>query len=235
MSVGIGDNQASFFGSVKDPNRSVLANFGTGSQISLMIDCLEENLGHSEVETRPFLESSCLLSGSALCGGRAYALLERFFRQYAEVCTGKEQPQFERMNQLAVKGMKDENYMRVRTTFCGTRANPQLRGSISEIGEDNLTPESLVAGVLWGMVTELHDLFDQMPHEKIDTLVASGNAVRKNPALCQMLERVFGMQVYIPEHKEEAAYGAALFAAVASKEIAREEAGTCICYQKICN
>lgn len=35
VAVAIGDNQASFLGAVKDQERSALANFGTGSQISL--------------------------------------------------------------------------------------------------------------------------------------------------------------------------------------------------------
>ena len=59
-------------------------------------------------------------------------------------------------------------------------------------------------------------MFARMPHHHVDRLAASGNAVRKNPALVRALERVFGCRVCIPVHQEEAAFGAALFAAAAA-------------------
>ena len=55
-------------------------------------------------------------------------------------------------------------------------------------------------------------MFQKMPTERIRKVVVSGNAARKNPALRQVLNCVFGMQIAIPVHREEAAYGAALFA-----------------------
>ena len=47
-------------------------------------------------------------------------------------------------------------------------------------------------------------------------LVGSGNGLRKNPALQKRVQEVFGTSLRIPMHTEEAAYGAALFALVAS-------------------
>lgn len=71
----------------------------------------------------------------------------------------------------------------------------------------------MITGTLWGMASELYDMFREMPHSHISTLVVSGNAVRKNPSFQQMLKEVFGMNVSVPVHREEAAFGAALFAA----------------------
>lgn len=81
VSVAIGDNQASFLGAVYDMENSVLVNIGTGGQISVLSDhCLmAEN-----IEARPFVKGRYLLAGSSLCGGRAYAMLEKFFKTYAE-------------------------------------------------------------------------------------------------------------------------------------------------------
>lgn len=218
VSVAIGDNQASFLGTVRDHAGMPLANFGTGSQISLFADGekLRAFTPDADIEIRPFLENSFLLSGSALCGGRAYALLEQFFRSFA-LSIGKDGEQYEVLNRLALKGLEAENPMDVSTTFCGTRQNPDLRGYFSNIGEGNFTPEALAAGTLTGMARELQQMYERMPSQAATSLVASGNAIRKNPALKKALEQVFGMQVLIPEHQEEAAYGAAMFCAMAAK------------------
>ena len=62
-----------------------------------------------------------------------------------------------------------------------------------------------------GMAEELHQLYQKMPHEGITKLVASGNGVRKNPVLRQVIEEVFEMKLTIPDHTEEAAFGVAMF------------------------
>ena len=210
VTVAIGDNQASFLGSVAQPDRMGLVNFGTGSQISLMTGEDSEITAQGDIEVRPFLGSSRLVSGSALCGGRAYALLERFFRSFI----GGDAEQYELLNRFALEGLQEPNLPKIRTTFCGTRRFPELRGQITDLSEDNFTPASFAAGTLLGMAEELQDMYTRMPHGNIRELVASGNAIRKNPALKLALEQVFGMKIRIPLHREEAAFGAAMFAAL---------------------
>jgi sedoheptulokinase len=56
-------------------------------------------------------------------------------------------------------------------------------------------------------------MYDALPHGHITTLAASGNAVRKNPALQAILSDVFGMPVSVAAAEEEAAFGAAMTAA----------------------
>ncbi|MBQ2724565.1 MAG: MerR family transcriptional regulator [Clostridia bacterium] len=231
VSAAIGDNQASFMGSVKDPEHSVLANFGTGSQISVMSGSPGPAGDDPAMEIRPYLENCWLASGSALCGGRAYALMERFFRSYVKACGMPEREQYEVMNRLAEEGLEKGDFLKVRTSFCGTRGDPGVRGAVDGISEDNLTPEAMIAGTLWGMADELYGMYLQMSHNSADTLIISGNAVRKNPALRRMLSHVFGMEVYLPAHMEEAAFGAAMFAAAASGWGLKELAA-CITYTK---
>jgi len=233
VTAAIGDNQASFLGSVQNPEREALANFGTGSQISVMSRDTAGFRADAAMEIRPFTENSWLTSGSALCGGRAYALLERFFRQYVTACGLSAAEQYEVMNTLAQKGMDSGRYLHVHTTFCGTRNDPSLRGSVDGISEELLTPEAFIAGTLWGMAAELYEMFRQMPHDSVNTLVISGNAVRKNPALRQMLKEVFRMEVCMPVHKEEAAFGAAMFSAMGAGCADRETLAACIRYAEI--
>lgn len=216
VSVAIGDNQASFLGSVTDPETTALANFGTGSQISVLTR--DPVAPDPAIEIRPYLGNTYLACGCALCGGRAYALLEQFFRIYAVSCGLAAEEQFQVLNALAEEGMALADPMQVKTTFSGTRSNASLRGSIQGISDGNFTPASLTAGVLLGMAGELHEMYTSIPGTHTAHLVASGNAARKNPALICALGRVFGMDVQLPEHQEEAAFGAAIFGSLAAKK-----------------
>ncbi len=218
VSVPIGDNQASFLGAVRYPETSALANFGTGSQISVLRFPGEEKPeppANPSLEQRPMGDGTTLFCGSALCGGRAYAMLERFFRSYLETCGFSSGEQYDVLNRLALDGLR-KSAPEVVTTFCGTRENPGALGQIREISEDSFTPEALTAGFVRGMARELYDLYLQIPHERIRTLVVSGNAVRKNPALREALSETFGLEVVIPANSEEAACGAAVFSARAA-------------------
>lgn len=217
--VAIGDNQAAFLGAVADMTHTALVNIGTGSQISFVCP-KDAPIRYGSIETRPFLPDYRLLSGSGLCGGRAYALTERFFREYAVALGLPDEKRYDVLNHLAARGlaaieMDEDNVLSVRTTFCGTRDDPTLRGSIAGLGEDNFTPSALVTGVLLGMATELYEMFTAAEHDHIDRLVASGNAVRQNPTLVRCIERVFGLPVTVSAYREEAATGAAKFAAMA--------------------
>ena len=216
VAVPIGDNQADFLGAVRGRRDAALANFGTGSQITVPADSPELSVTTPDIEIRPFTDGRYIISGSALCGGRAYAITENFFRKYAIACGMTEKSQYEVMNRLAAEGIENADLPRVRTSFCGTRSDPGVRGIISGISEDNYTPGSLIAGTLIGMAEELYGMFLTLPHEKITTLIASGNAVRLNPALKRALEKVFGMKVTVTEQRESAAAGAALFAGYAA-------------------
>jgi sugar (pentulose or hexulose) kinase len=48
----------------------------------------------------------------------------------------------------------------------------------------------------------------------VSRLVGSGNGLRENPVLAQLVAETFGLPLVFPRHREEAAYGAALLAAV---------------------
>src|SRR5262249_57349897 len=64
--VGVGDNQASFFGSVADRAASVLVNVGTGGQVALWHTATRYD---PQIETRPFFDGYLLVSAGP--SGRA--------------------------------------------------------------------------------------------------------------------------------------------------------------------
>lgn len=199
----VGDNQAAYFGVMR--NGGVLCNFGTGSQVSVAVAEPKEGGG---IECRPYFGGRYLLSGSALCGGRAYALLERFFREFA----GTNEPQYGRLGELAAEGYARGAALGVDTRFCGTRDDPTLRGAISGISESSFTPQALAVGVLRGMVEELYGYYRATGLESPGTVTVSGNAARRNPVLVRLVGDVFGASVKLSNVAEEAATGAALLA-----------------------
>lgn len=211
VSVAIGDNQASFLGAVSDYDASVLINYGTGSQISFVSGYVQT---HGETELRPFIDGKYLVCGAALCGGRAYAILEQFFASFVAEAGFDKKKQYNTMNRLALEEINKDscNLPTVDTTFCGTRTNPSAKGSVIGLDEDNFTPSKLIAATLYGMANELYGMYKDAGSPYFSRLVASGNGVRKNEALRIVLSKVFGVTTEIPDIKEEAAYGAAKFA-----------------------
>lgn len=216
VSCGIGDNQASFLGSVRSLGSSILVNMGTGGQISMQGFT---SVPLEDLEMRPLVNDAYIIAGSMLCGGRAYALLEGFIRDVAALSGYDGGKLYEAMNTVADEAVELENPWKIDTRFSGSRRQPEIRGSIQNIGVDNFDAKHLVGGLLNGIVDETMDLYEKMPKSDADKpteLIGSGNGLRRNAALRRAYEKRFGLKMQIPAHNEEAAYGAALYGMVAA-------------------
>jgi len=223
VSVAIGDNQASVFSCIKEGD--ILLNFGTGSQISAICDKVIKG---DNIETRPYLGEKYLCVGAALCGGRAYSMLKDFYREVLGYVGDYDEKQvYAIMDKMLEKTSLKP--MTADTRFAGTRADSSITGSISGITTENFTASDLTYAVLCGMVNELYDMFDGKGINYIN-LIGSGNGIRKNPALVKIAQEKFGMQLKIPSHLEEAAFGAAMFALVASGTHSVDDASQLIKY-----
>ncbi len=210
VSVAIGDNQASVLSTLTSED-TLLLNVGTGSQISLITDT---PLSGENVENRPYFEGKYLAVGAALCGGRAYSLLKDFYHSIiSHFSSVSEDEVYAVMDTLLQK--KSETALKVDTRFAGTRNDSTVKGGVTGLTDATFTPEDLTRGVLSGMVEELYSMYREMDREKTSA-VASGNGIRKNPHLLSIAKERFGMDIKIPAHLEEAAYGAALFGGIAS-------------------
>ncbi len=208
VSVAIGDNQASVFSCLADPNK-ILLNIGTGSQVSIISDKIIQT---KNVETRPYFENKYLIVGSALCGGRAYSVLKDFFLKVFSYTSDFDEGSVYKIMDKMVENIVDSNLI-VDTRFSGTRADTSIKGKIENISTENFTPENLAYGVLSGMLNELYQMYLEMQVEK-SGIIGSGNGIRKNKPLVKIAEDLFDSQLLIPYHAEEAAYGAALFALI---------------------
>lgn len=213
VTLAIGDNQASYCGSCPLPE-TLLVNIGTGSQVSLQIAELPERLPR-ELEVRPYLNGSWLLTASSLCGGSSYALLKQFFVEILEAFS-IEAPSdpYAVMNEMAKKGALMEEVPMTDTRFLGSRTLPDNTGSIQNLTPKTFHPAALTYSVLNGICEELYELYTLFPESCKGNLrlVGSGNGLRKNPFLQSLFSERFQMPLSMTESEEEAAYGCARYA-----------------------
>jgi sugar (pentulose or hexulose) kinase len=214
--VGIGDNQASFLGSVADPDGTTLVNVGTGGQVGVFTPTFAYDPG---LETRPFPAGGFLLVSAGLSGGAAYAILERFFLSvcrdvYGITPTGSA---FDAMNRLAASVPAGADGLRCEPFFSGTRLRPELRASWTGVSASNFTPGHMARALLEGMARTFagsHEVIRRLHGAPARRLVGAGNGIRANPLLARIIAEAFGLDMLLPAHREEAATGAARLAAV---------------------
>ncbi len=205
----IGDNQASFIGSLGFCPAGLI-NIGTGGQISVPCTELTDN---PSIEIRPLPEDGYIQVYSSLCGGWAYSYLKDFCKDmlvsFGASVTDK--AIYEKLDQLALNA-DPSHALLVDTQFLGVREVPDTFGKISHIDTSNFTLENLSRAFLEGIVRELHPM--QICTDSMEFLVASGNAVRKSPLMVTLIQSEFGCPVKIAPFLEEASIGSILSSAV---------------------
>lgn len=210
--TAIGDNQASFLGSIRDIRHSIHITVGTSSQISVYSD---DYVNVPLLDTRPLPGGGYILVGAALCGGCSFSLLKKFFSETIKLYTDEEMDDtdlYKIMVSVPYKEVQEDD-IRVETLFGGTRSHPEKRGKIMNISCLNWHPENLIRGFLEGMSQELYDFYQLLPNsirERKTILVGSGNGIKRNPLLCQILEERFKCHLQVSACREEAALGACI-------------------------
>jgi sugar (pentulose or hexulose) kinase len=216
VSVGIGDNQASFLGAVAHPADTVLVNVGTGGQVAVHSAGFHQD---ALLETRPFPGGGYLLVCAGLSGGRAYSVLESFFRQVGAQLFNvpADQPLYPRLNALAAGVPPGAGGLNCEPFFTGTRHRPGLRASWTGLAAETFTPGHLARSLLEGMARAFRKGYDAIVRQTdrpARRLVGAGNGMRENPLLARIVAGEMGLPLEVPRHREEAANGAALLAAV---------------------
>jgi len=209
----IGDNQASFLGSVKDLDHTLLLNLGTSGQLSFYHHTGEVYRGF---EKRPLGDLGFINVAFSLCGGDSYAILASFFNKVLEAfgCEKREGIE-QQMDHLDFSHVTQK--MKVSPLFLGERGKKESFASFSHINKDNFTPEAMTLGLIEGIVDELWRFYDQLPlsiQQEKSLLLGSGNGIKKNPLMKTIVEKVYGKKLIIQDEGEESARGAAIHALV---------------------
>ncbi|SIS93703.1 sedoheptulokinase [Alicyclobacillus vulcanalis] len=219
VAVALGDHQASFLGAVGAEEGAVLVNIGTGAQVSV---CVTGSPAlPSEAELRPFVGPRRLASVATLAGGAAYALVASFFDRVVRMY-GQEpvRSAYDALDE-AIGAWREAGggpFPRVRPTFFGVRWSEEQGARIEAWTAAGMVPEAFAWGVLRGIAEELHAgylrlLGDEKPAPS--AIAGAGNALRQNRHLLDAVAEVFGCPVSLAPYPEEAAQGAARWAAMA--------------------
>lgn len=194
-----------------DYAQSVLVNIGTGGQISVFF---EDTLLADALDLCPFLQSGFLLVGAGLCGGRSYRALRDFIRHVGGQIFGLSHTPdlYESLNRLAAPISPGADGLRCEPIFAGSRREPERRGFWAGMSETNFTVGHMARALLEGLAEQFSVFYEEIRELGVNPrrrLVGSGNGIRKNPLLRQILATSFSSAVAVAHHTEGAALGAA--------------------------
>lgn len=217
VTTAIGDHQAALLGSLPWGESAIQINIGTGGQISLPTD---QFFRTNTSDTRYLAPGRYLLVGAGMVGGDAYAWLCDTVAQWLSAF-GVERSDseiYQTFNELVSASPPGASGVTLDPRFRGTRRDPNIRAAISGLDHGNFTPGNLGRALWEGVAQHLYQFWQEhQQHLPTPTrLIATGNAVRENPPLAESLTRVFNLPLWTPDHREEAAFGAALLAGVGS-------------------
>lgn len=239
--AALGDNQASILATLDQPQTDLGLTLGTGGQLSAVVevdekyikgldqqrfeDRYQELTGRhpgkakhrkyisESFELRPYLGDKQRLAVAALlCGGSAWNwLAETVLRWMADLGAAPIETTelFARLNAM---GIQSHSQVLVRPHFLGERFDPELHGRIDGLDLNPLDLGDLARGIAMGIADSLRIMMPYPILSKRKQIVASGNALRRNPLLVKAAEEVFGLPVVLSPRAEEAASGAAKIA-----------------------
>ena len=215
VGAAIGDHQAAALGSLPADANAVQVNIGTGGQASVPVDRF---LRTPNSDARYLPDGRYLLVGAGLAGGDAYAWVRRTLGGWLAAFGSQptDDELFAALNRLAAAVPPGCDGLACEPFFRGTRRQPDRRGLFGGITETNFTPGHVARAALEGIAAALAGFVRENAEQagRFERVIATGNAVRRNRLLAVSLARAFGRPVFVPEHEEEAAYGAALLAGV---------------------
>lgn len=233
VTAAMGDNQASLLATLGNPEKELALTLGTGGQLSAVLPASDTGQllaeapreADSSWEFRPFPGGRLLAAGASLCGGSAWQWLAATVEKIQEelgMPRASRDNLYARLNELAAAAPRaDASGIGVHPHFLGERHAPTLRGSIEGITLDNLSLGTLARSLAESIAANLRDMLPARFREGRTRVVASGNALERNPVLRQAASEVLGLAVVMSAPPEAAAVGAALTARAAAQGGAR--------------
>ncbi len=215
IAPAIGDNQASILAGLDDPADQAFVTLGTGGQLSVVLTeaIAAPSAAGQGLEIRPFFSGMRIAVCASLAGGSAWQWLARTAGRWIQQL-GLEPPGndaiYRKLNEL---GLAATQTIDVRPTFHAQRWAPQELGRIENLGPSPLDLGHLARGLAEGIFRQLRSRMPQTLLEGRTRLWATGNALRRNPLLRRAAQDVLGGSLELAPFSEQAAVGAARFAA----------------------
>jgi len=211
--TAVGDNQASIFATLQEPEKELFLTIGTGAQLSAVLSNNMQQVtpkAYPTFEYRPYMDDRLLAVSAILSGGSAWRWLATVVQEWMSALCLAEIPLqriYITMNEL---GLADSSEgLTISPSFLGERNNEELRGSIEGIGLDNFSLGSVARALATGICTTLRDLLPAELRSERIRIMGSGNGLALNPLIRAAAESVLGLPVVLNSMNEAAAIGAA--------------------------
>lgn len=212
----LGDNQASLFGTLTNPDVQIALTIGTGAQLSVVVPRMsaEESTNLKAFEFRPYVGDTFIACVASLSGGRALATFGRALGSFMSGLGVEPLPSLDHIQSaMHLEGLsKITTDINADPSFGGERHDLSRRGSFQGLTFDNFTIGDMTAALCRGLVTSLRDA---LPKELLSgrrEVVGSGNAITRSPLMQQVIRECFRCDLTIQEGAEPTACGAALLA-----------------------
>lgn len=208
----IGDQQAALLGSGLQSPHTVSFNMGTGAQVSRMTD----SLSFGDYQLRPYFYGQYIKTVPHIPCGRALNVFFRFVRDILR----KVQPDISdaevwRILSESAGSCTAPDAPVVSLSFFENACEAQSGGSISEIGEYGLTPESLMTGVICRMAQNFAEAAGRLlgrTEPEITSVVFSGGIAARWPVLREQIIRRTGLEVPVTVSDSDTMYGCLRYA-----------------------
>jgi sedoheptulokinase len=214
--TAIGDNQASLYSTLTDPARQIAFTIGTGCQLSVIVPTLPLGpaAGASPVQYRPYFDGQYAAVAAPLSGGNVTACVADAALDLLTILGMPSMDRGEVLTRLHEAGLNRlDTSLTARPTFWGERHSPDATGGFDGLTGYNFGFADMTAALAIGVVRNAKAM---MPPELLTgrrEVAASGNAIRRSPMMQEIIRREFGLPLTLSPALEEAAAGAALFAA----------------------
>jgi sedoheptulokinase len=211
--LAIGDNQASLFCTIREPQTELALTLGTSGQLSSIVAELPSDCSSwRTAEVRPFVDENYAIVAASLCGGSALGWLAHVVDSWCRDL-GLESPSkdeiYSRFNKLS-REAQPKGGLAIRPNFLGERFDSDLKGQIEGVDFSNFSLGEVFAALAEGVVRNLHTMLPQQAFEGKTRLVGSGNGLRRFAIFSDVIPQIFGLPLTLLPEREEAACGAAL-------------------------
>lgn len=211
----IGGNQAAMIASLKDPKRQISLTVATGGQLSVVLDQSMETVFPlpAGLEIRPYPDGRLVAVVASLCGGRAIEWLVTTLVNWCRELGGgalELNDVYLRLSEYGLKSM--DSPLEVCSSLMGERHAHMRTGAIRGINLQNFSLGNLSSALSLDIIQNLKSMMPEKFLQGRDSIVGSGNAVRRIPLIQRSIEQVFGLPLELSQTVEESACGAAIHA-----------------------
>ncbi|MCX7817928.1 MAG: FGGY family carbohydrate kinase [Kiritimatiellae bacterium] len=213
VTAAVGDQAAAAFATVREPAQEIAVTVGTGAQAAVVCRrCPRSRPSGARWEYRPYFGGQWLCTAASLNGGAAWRWLAELVQDWCAAATGRRPPRGEVFGRLNRLGRRARREVLVDPCWFGERGEEGRTGRIERLGPIPPRLGELARGVARGIARNLRERLPAIALRGRRRIVASGNALRRNPLLRDMVRREFGLPMALSPAAEETAVGAALLA-----------------------